>query len=383
MNPGEKFGGGEPPLENLSSWQRKSHYERLGISPEASKEEAKKAYRKLTLKYHPDRVSQLKNENLSKNYEEVYKLISEAYEAVENGTASTYSRTETTHTTNTGGFNKQNTSEKTTSSEPGNKKKPWDFEDNSQENFGGSTWEEVWENIKNGKNPFGKRDFSKEKKTESDFSNQGRDYSNFNYSRKQEQKVFNEQEEINNFVNYAKQNSSYEFQIAGIREKLEDLMKQGVSKEKLLNAVKQHIFLNFRSHTEKNSSYEFQIESVQQHMGELIRLGYKKEELLAHVEPVVTANFVSFVQKNSSYDFQIEGVATHLNALTLLGLSKEKLLQKIQPILLSEFEKFTQKNSSYTFQLEGVTQFLEALARLGIDRRTLSGIFEKYKSKAR
>jgi|GEM_PF-1307920 len=53
--------------------QHKNYYEVLGISPSASTKEIKKAYRKLALKYHPDR-----NPN-NKKAEEIFKMISEAY----------------------------------------------------------------------------------------------------------------------------------------------------------------------------------------------------------------------------------------------------------------------------------------------------------------
>ncbi|MDW8275717.1 MAG: DnaJ C-terminal domain-containing protein [Candidatus Nitrosocaldus sp.] len=48
------------------------YYEVLGVSRNASKEEIKQAYRRLALKYHPDR-------NKSPDAEEKFKLISEAY----------------------------------------------------------------------------------------------------------------------------------------------------------------------------------------------------------------------------------------------------------------------------------------------------------------
>jgi molecular chaperone DnaJ len=53
----------------------KDYYKILGINKSSTKEELKKAYKKLALKYHPDKAPKEKE----KEYEEKFKEISEAY----------------------------------------------------------------------------------------------------------------------------------------------------------------------------------------------------------------------------------------------------------------------------------------------------------------
>ena len=52
--------------------EKKDYYDILGLDHSATKDDIKKAYRKLALKYHPDK-------NKEKNAEEKFKEISEAY----------------------------------------------------------------------------------------------------------------------------------------------------------------------------------------------------------------------------------------------------------------------------------------------------------------
>lgn len=58
-----------------------SNYKILGIEPSATNEEVKKAYRKMAIKYHPDKVATL-GEDVQKAAEEKFKAISQAYEAI-------------------------------------------------------------------------------------------------------------------------------------------------------------------------------------------------------------------------------------------------------------------------------------------------------------
>ena len=56
-------------------------YKVLEITPEATDEEVKKAYKKMALKHHPDRVETL-GEDVKKAAEEKFKAISVAYETI-------------------------------------------------------------------------------------------------------------------------------------------------------------------------------------------------------------------------------------------------------------------------------------------------------------
>ena len=58
-----------------------SHYRILEITPEATDDEVRKAYRKMAVKYHPDKVANL-GEDVQKSAEEKFKTISHAYESI-------------------------------------------------------------------------------------------------------------------------------------------------------------------------------------------------------------------------------------------------------------------------------------------------------------
>ena len=57
------------------------NYRILGITPDATDEEVRKAYRRMAIQYHPDKVATL-GEDVQKAAEEKFKAISQAYEAI-------------------------------------------------------------------------------------------------------------------------------------------------------------------------------------------------------------------------------------------------------------------------------------------------------------
>ena len=58
-----------------------SNYRILGITPDATDDEVKKAYRKMAVQYHPDKVATL-GEDVQKAAEEKFKAVSQAYESI-------------------------------------------------------------------------------------------------------------------------------------------------------------------------------------------------------------------------------------------------------------------------------------------------------------
>lgn len=60
---------------------RKDPYSVLGVDKNATDEEIKKAYRRLAMKYHPDKVEGL-GEDVKRNAEAQFREINEAYEQI-------------------------------------------------------------------------------------------------------------------------------------------------------------------------------------------------------------------------------------------------------------------------------------------------------------
>jgi len=70
-------------IKNMFIPETDSSYKILEIDPSATNEEVKKAYRRMAMKYHPDKVSHL-GENFKKVADEKFKKVNEAYERIKN-----------------------------------------------------------------------------------------------------------------------------------------------------------------------------------------------------------------------------------------------------------------------------------------------------------
>jgi DnaJ like chaperone protein len=68
-------------IRNMFIPETDSSFKILEINPSATNEEVKKAYRKIALKYHPDKVSHL-GEDFRKTADEKFKMVNEAYEKI-------------------------------------------------------------------------------------------------------------------------------------------------------------------------------------------------------------------------------------------------------------------------------------------------------------
>lgn len=68
-------------VKNMFIKNESSSYKILGITPEATDEEVKKAYKKMAIKYHPDKVSHL-GEDVQKAATEKFKEVNRAYDNI-------------------------------------------------------------------------------------------------------------------------------------------------------------------------------------------------------------------------------------------------------------------------------------------------------------
>jgi DnaJ like chaperone protein len=68
-------------IKNMFIPETDSSYKILEIAPSAANEEVKKAYRRMAMKYHPDKVSHL-GDDFRKTADEKFKKVNEAYEKI-------------------------------------------------------------------------------------------------------------------------------------------------------------------------------------------------------------------------------------------------------------------------------------------------------------
>ncbi len=68
-------------IRNMFIPETDSSYKILEIEPSSTEEEVKKAYRRMAMKYHPDKVSHL-GEEIRKTADEKFRKVNEAYEKI-------------------------------------------------------------------------------------------------------------------------------------------------------------------------------------------------------------------------------------------------------------------------------------------------------------
>ncbi len=68
-------------IKSMFVKKKDSYYKILEIEPDASNDEVKKAYRRMALKYHPDKVSHL-GDDFKKVAEEKFQKVNEAYQYI-------------------------------------------------------------------------------------------------------------------------------------------------------------------------------------------------------------------------------------------------------------------------------------------------------------
>jgi len=68
-------------IRNMFVPETDSSYKILEIGPSATNEEVKKAYRRMAMKYHPDKVIHL-GDNYKRTADEKFKKVNEAYERI-------------------------------------------------------------------------------------------------------------------------------------------------------------------------------------------------------------------------------------------------------------------------------------------------------------
>ena len=68
-------------IKNMFIPETNSSYKILEIDPSSSNDEVKKSYRRMALKYHPDKVSHL-GDDFRKTADEKFRKVNEAYEKI-------------------------------------------------------------------------------------------------------------------------------------------------------------------------------------------------------------------------------------------------------------------------------------------------------------
>jgi curved DNA-binding protein CbpA len=286
-----------PQMENIKNWTGKTPYEKLGISKTATTEEIEKAFKKISKKYHPDTVHGLNDNNLSKNYEEVFKLVSDAKdELLDPQKRAEYDRKESS---------------------------PNKSSEESKMGFKEAEPKEI-------------RDFAEYVREKSRFSSfdandirQRIETLTRNGFDKQQVLESVQDTLCNEFLNSSKYQS-----LPGLQKSLEDVASIGIPKEKLQKLIEPKILNDFENFMKHNISIVGINPTMFQNEMKLYEgLGIVKEKLANYAETAVIDDLIK--QWNFYEKFQTSGLAGdgrekimgEINALGKLGFDKDKILK--------------------------------------------------------
>ncbi len=332
FEPGVKSGGGENIiLENIQSWENKNFYDRLGVSTNATEEEIKKAFKKLSVKYHPDKVHN--NEPLRVNYSEVQKRVSEAYNTLTN---------------------------------PKDKAK-YDAR-TSYYSGGQQTYQRS--------------------RPEYSYTQQSAQHSK-QYGQGEAKREFTEEEKISDFIAKTENDLktfSISYSCGEIKKRIDTLSRNNVSKEKLIKAVEKMVVQNFIEQTKKNLdtySIEHVVSEIEQ-AGNAIEkaIEIKKKDLFKNIEGIAKEKFIEHT-RNNLRSFGIEYVAGETGksarVLEKIGINNEELIKSVEEIIIQEFIRSIEKNFK-NFGMEYIAaeiqKSLKALDKINISREKLLKIVD-------
>ncbi len=334
-DPGRQQSGGGAEnfvLENISIWEKKTFYERLGVTNNATEDEIKLAFKKLSIKYHPDKVSS--NEKLRVNYQEVQKLLGEAKSTLTNPTA----------------------------------KAKYDMKF-GRSSFSGSGSQSTYQRRPHSWSE-AKEQYSSQKSQEP-------------------KKEFNEAEEIKNFSNYVKENVDNHYEVPRIKKKLDDLVNHGVKKENLIIVIEKYVIDHFVQYTKQNIDNNYEIPMIKKLMADFAELGINKDKLLKSIEGILVTQMKTYTKQNIDNNYELPRIKKLMADLENFGVDREKFTTAIELTVIEHFARYTKQNIDNNYEIPRIKKLMEDLPGLGVTKYKLSesiqdiaiNYFESYSKK--